>query len=153
MFDVVLVCPQIPPNTGNIIRLAANTGVRLHLIKPYGFIWEDKLLKRSGLDYHDLASVSHHESLDAYIHQASNERLFVCSTRGKEAYHKVCYQKNDAFLFGNETHGLSSEAWEKLSAYPSIYIPMLPLNRSLNLANSVGIVVYEGWRQLNFSEA
>jgi tRNA (cytidine/uridine-2'-O-)-methyltransferase len=150
MFDVVLCCPQIPPNTGNIIRLSANTGMCLHLIRPYGFALDDKKLRRSGLDYHDLASIKQHDSLSAYLATIEGRRLFVCSTRGKKRYDQVSYQSGDIFLFGNESLGLSAEHWQMLALRTVLHIPMLPGNRSLNLSNSVAIVLYEAWRQQGF---
>lgn len=150
MFHCVLYQPEIPPNTGNIIRLCANSQVQLHLIHPLGFQLDDKRLKRAGLDYHEWANVQQHDSLDDFVQLIQPTRLFACSTKGKKCYAEVCYQPNDTFLFGPETRGLPTAL---LAQYPEeqiIHIPMAAGNRSLNLSNSVAIILYEAWRQLKF---
>ncbi len=154
MFHIVLFEPEIPPNTGNIIRLCANTGAMLHLIKPLGFSPTDSKLKRAGLDYHDWAKVQLHESLQDFQDSVQPKRLFVCETgEHTQLYTDPQYQPGDAFLFGPETRGLSSDLLEKFPSENLIRVPMLPATsaRSLNLANCVAIVIYEAWRQLNFA--
>ena len=149
--DIILYQPEIPPNTGNIIRLCANVGMGLHLIKPLGFDLSDKQLNRAGLDYHDLAHVVLHESWTACAAAFEGRRLFALSTRGKTRYDSVAYTDSDAFIFGPETRGLPGEL---LSTFPEgqcLRIPMCPNNRSLNLSNTAAIVAYEAWRQLNFA--
>lgn len=149
MFIVCLYQPEIPPNTGNIIRLCANTGSQLHLIKPLGFSLDEKSVRRSGLDYHDLARVTEFDSWEGYIDRTS-QRLFALSTRGSVSYESVSYEKDDILLFGPETRGLPTEIREDPAVTELVRIPMSPNNRSLNLSNSVAIVLYEAWRQLNF---
>lgn len=153
MFHIVLVEPEIPPNTGNIIRLCANTGATLHLIEPLGFVLEDKKLQRAGLDYHEWADIQIHVSLDAFIEKIKPTRLFACSTHGKTCYSKVTYQANDVFLFGPETRGLDKKLLASLSPETILRIPMRPNNRSLNLSNAVAIILYEAWRQQDFTGA
>lgn len=150
MFHCVLYQPEIPPNTGNIIRLCANTGVQLHLIHPLGFDLDDKKLKRAGLDYHEWAHLAEYESLAAFLERQQPERLFACSTRGKMCYIDQNYQAGDAFLFGPETRGLPQTVLDELPPEQVIRIPMQPGNRSLNLSNAVAIIIYEAWRQLGF---
>lgn len=150
MFHIVLVEPEIPPNTGNVIRLCANTGAKLHLIEPLGFTLEDKKLQRAGLDYHEWAEVKIYSSLDIFIKQINPNRIFACSTHGKTCYTDPNYQFNDAFLFGPETRGLDKNFLASLSAENVLRIPMLSTSRSLNLSNSVAVVLYEAWRQQNF---
>ena len=152
MFHIVLFEPEIPPNTGNIIRLCANTGAHLHLIKPLGFEFDDRRLKRAGLDYHEFANVQLHDSLAEFVANVEPGRLFGFSTHAKRNAFEVSYQENDAFLFGPETRGLSAEIREQLGG-DLLRLPMRPDNRSLNLANSVAVVVYEAWRQLGFTGA
>jgi len=153
MFHVVLFEPEIPPNTGNIIRLCANTGAQLHLIKPLGFSPTDSKLKRAGLDYHDWARVQQHENLDAFKETVQPARLFAISTRGKCNYAQVSYQPGDALLFGPETRGLPQTVLDALPKDHILRIPMQPHNRSLNLSNAVAIVLYEAWRQQGFAGA
>ena len=153
MFHVVLYQPEIPPNTGNIIRLCANSGAQLHLIKPLGFSPTDSKLKRAGLDYHDWASVHQHENLDAFKETVRPARLFAISTRGTRNYADVSYQPGDALLFGPETRGLPQTALDTFAQKTILRIPMAPNNRSLNLSNAVAIVLYEAWRQQNFAGA
>ena len=156
MFDVILFQPEIPPNTGNVIRLCANTGARLHLIAPLGFTLEDRQLKRAGLDYHEYATLQVHDSLDAALAAiaAANgapARLFALSTRGSVRHDTVAYRPGDAFLFGPETRGLPAEVLEQVPAGQRIRLPMRPDNRSLNLSNAVAVVVFEAWRQQGFA--
>ncbi len=150
MFHIVLFEPEIPPNTGNIIRLCANTGAHLHLIKPLGFALDDKRLRRAGLDYHEFANLQVHASLKAFVANVEPGRLFGFSTHAQRNAFAVNYQENDAFLFGPETRGLSAEIKEELGEN-LLRLPMRPDNRSLNLANSVAVVVYEAWRQQGFA--
>jgi tRNA (cytidine/uridine-2'-O-)-methyltransferase len=151
MFDVVLVHPEIPPNTGNVIRLCANTGARLHLVEPLGFSMDDRQLRRAGLDYHELASVAVHRSWEACREALAGRRLFAVSSKGAVLYTQPSYARDDAFVFGAEAAGLPQEV---LAAFPSdrrLRLPMRPGNRSLNLSNAVAILVYEAWRQHGFA--
>ncbi len=150
MFHVVLYQPEIPPNTGNIIRLCANTGSQLHLIKPLGFELEDKRLRRAGLDYREWARVAEHDSLDAFRADVKPGRMWAVSTRGHRLYSEVSYQPHDAFLFGPETRGLPESVLEQPGREQVIRIPMVVESRSLNLSNAVAILVYEAWRQRGF---
>ena len=150
MFHIALFQPQIPPNTGNIIRLTANTGCVLHLIKPLGFTLEEKPLRRAGLDYHDLANVHMHENFDDFMHEIEGSRLFAITTKGKRAYTDVEFQQGDVLLFGSETAGLPQTVFDQLETEQCLRVPMIPNNRSLNLSNTVSIVSYEAWRQLDF---
>jgi tRNA (cytidine/uridine-2'-O-)-methyltransferase len=150
MFHIVLFEPEIPPNTGNIIRLCANTGCHLHLIKPLGFFLDDKYMKRAGLDYHEYASVKTYDSYQDYLLQEKPKRLFAIETSGEKNYSEIKYQQDDAFLFGPETRGLPPTITQQIPPEQILNIPMQPNNRSLNLSNSVAIVVYEAWRQLHF---
>jgi len=153
MFDVILLEPEIPPNTGNVMRLSTNAGIRLNLIQPLGFSLEDKMLRRAGLDYREWAEVEVHESLDACLNGLGRPRLFALSTRGNRCYTEPRYRPGDAFLFGPETRGLPQETLDALPADQRLYVPMQPGNRSLNLSNAVAVVVFEGWRQLGFAGA
>jgi tRNA (cytidine/uridine-2'-O-)-methyltransferase len=150
MLHIVLFEPEIPPNTGNIIRLCANTGTQLHLIEPLGFELDDKRLRRAGLDYHEFADVQCYANLQAFIQKIKPERIFGLSTHGKKSAYDVQYQLNDALLFGPETRGLPTDIKEQLGEQGLLRLPMLPSNRSLNLSNTVAIMVYEAWRQLSF---
>jgi tRNA (cytidine/uridine-2'-O-)-methyltransferase len=150
VLHVVLFEPEIPPNTGNTIRLCANTGTTLHLVKPLGFRLDDKSLQRSGLDYHDLAEVKVHENLQACVSQLQGARLFAVETSGKHRYTDVHYRDGDAFLFGPETRGLPPAALQLAGSDQSLFIPMRAQSRSINLSNSVAVVVFEAWRQLGF---
>jgi len=150
MFDVILYQPEIPPNTGNIIRLCANTGARLHLVKPLGFTLEDKQLLRAGLDYHEFATIAVHKSWAECAERFTHSRLFAVSTKGTQRYNAVQYKNGDAFLFGPESRGLPAEILERVAAEQRIRLPMMPDSRSLNLSNTVAVVVYEAWRQLGF---
>jgi tRNA (cytidine/uridine-2'-O-)-methyltransferase len=153
MFDVVLYEPEIPPNTGNVIRLCANSGASLHLIEPLGFDLEDSRLRRAGLDYREWAEVQVHNSLTDYLTTASQRRLYACSTRGAVPYIQPTYRPGDSFLFGPETRGLPQTVLDDLPTDRRLFIPMRPGNRSLNLSNAVAVVVYEAWRQTGFSGA
>ena len=153
MFHVVLFEPEIPPNTGNAIRLCANTGATLHLVKPLGFRLDDKSLQRSGLDYHDLATVKVHANFDACVDELAGARLFAVETGGRHRYSDLEYGAGDAFLFGPETRGLPDAVLDRVGRESSLFIPMLSLSRSVNLSNAVALVVYEAWRQLGFTGA
>lgn len=153
MFHIVLHNPTIPPNTGNIIRLSANVGFHLHLIEPLGFEFEEKALRRAGLDYHDLSRVSRHKDYDTFIKTQSHQRIFAITTKGKRHYSDIEFNPGDALVFGSETDGLPDHVMESFSAEYQLRIPMRPNNRSLNLSNSVAIVAYEAWRQRNFTGA
>jgi len=148
MFHIVLYQPEIPANTGNIIRLCANTGAQLHLIHPLGFQLNDKKLRRAGLDYHESVSIKEHDSYAEWITTVKSQRLFACSTKGHVHYHTTAYQIGDAFLFGAETRGLPSDVLTSIAPDQIIRVPMQ--SRSLNLANTVAIILYEAWRQVNF---
>ncbi len=153
MFNVILYQPEIPPNTGNIIRLCANTGTRLHLIRPLGFALDDKHLRRAGLDYHEYATLQVHDSLQQCLSALPDSRLFAFTTKASHLFHEVRYQTGDAFLFGPESRGLPTEILDSLTAEQRLRLPMLPNNRSLNLSNTVAVVVYEAWRQCGFLHA
>lgn len=153
MFDVILYQPEIPPNTGNIIRLCANTGAGLHLIEPMGFALDDAKLRRAGLDYHEHARVRVHASLDACLAAIAPVRLFALSTRGGTTYAHVRFTEGDVFLFGPETRGLPQAVLDRLPPMQRLRVPMQSGNRSLNLSNSVAVVLYEAWRQCDFAGA
>jgi tRNA (cytidine/uridine-2'-O-)-methyltransferase len=153
VFDIVLYAPEIPPNTGNVIRLTANTGSRLHLVAPLGFTLEDRQLRRAGLDYHELAVVQVHRDWPVCLGALAGKRLFACSTRGGTNYAEVRYARGDAFVFGPETRGLPAEVLEAFAPERRLRLPMQPGNRSLNLSNAVAVVVFEAWRQLGFAGA
>ena len=152
MFNVVLVEPEIPPNTGNIIRLCANTGAQLHLIEPLGFPLDDSKLKRAGLDYHEYTSMLVHTSWPALIekHHPDPARMFAFTTRGTRRHDEVNWQPGDWLIFGSETRGLSLEFLESISKDQWLRVPMQPVARSLNLSNAVAVAVYEAWRQHQF---
>lgn len=150
MINIVLVNPEIPPNTGNIIRLCANTGYYLHLIKPIGFDLNDKQLKRAGLDYHDIAKVKIHDNLNEFIKTINPNRILATTSKVSKSYTTIRFNKNDAILFGSESNGLSKDIINKIKKENVFSIPMKPNNRSLNLSNAVSIIVYESWRQHNF---
>ncbi len=150
-FDVLLYQPEIPPNTGNVIRLCANTGARLHLIEPLGFVMEDKQLRRAGLDYHEFAQVRIHPDLGTALAAIQPRRLFALSTRGTVRHDQPRYADGDAFLFGPETRGLPQDVLDAIPAPQRLRLPMRPGNRSLNLSNSVAVVVFEAWRQSGFA--
>lgn len=153
MIHVALYQPEIPPNTGNIIRLCANSGAQLHLIHPLGFRMEDRELKRAGLDYHEYATVREHASLEALLAELPESRLFAFSSKATQAHHQVRYRAGDLLLFGPETRGLPADVVEQVPAPQRLRIPMRPGNRSLNLSNAVAVAVYEAWRQLDFAGA
>lgn len=146
----MLYQPEIPPNTGNVIRLCANTGSGLHLIEPLGFDLDDRKLRRAGLDYHEWAEVSVHSSLEKFVEQVAPNRLWAVSTRGKRCHADVVYEAGDAFLFGPETRGLPQALIDELEQAQVLRLPMVPDSRSLNLSNAVAVLVYEAWRQLGF---
>jgi tRNA (cytidine/uridine-2'-O-)-methyltransferase len=149
--DVLLYQPEIPPNTGNVIRLCANTGARLHLIRPLGFDLDDKQLRRAGLDYHEYAALQVHDSLADALAAIQPLRLFALSTRGTLRYDQPRYRDGDAFLFGPETRGLPQDVLDALPAEQRLRLPMRPDNRSLNLSNTVAVMVFEAWRQQGFA--
>ena len=151
MFDVLLYQPEIPPNTGNAIRLCANTGARLHLVAPLGFSLEDRQLRRAGLDYHEYARVRVHDSLEAALAAVRPARLFALSTRNSVRYDAQRFAAGDAFLFGPETRGLPDAVLAQVPDGQRLRLPMRPGNRSLNLSNAVAVVVFEAWRQLGFA--
>ena len=150
MLDVVLFQPEIPPNTGNAIRLCANTGARLHLIRPLGFELDDARLRRAGLDYHEYAALAVHDSLDAFRAAVQPTRLLALSTRGAQRYDRIAYRSGDALLFGPETRGLPQDLLDSIPESDRLRLPMRPGNRSLNLSNAVAVVVFEAWRQSGF---
>lgn len=150
MFSLILYEPEIPPNTGNVIRLCANTGVALHLIEPLGFDLEEKKLRRAGLDYREFANVQTHASLDGCLDMLDRPRVFALSTRGTTRHDAPDYQVGDAFLLGPETRGLPQEVLDALPDEQCLRLPMRPDNRSINLSNAAAVVVYEAWRQLGF---
>ena len=153
MFHVVLVEPEIPPNTGNIIRLCANTGAQLHLIEPLGFPLDDAKMKRAGLDYHDYATMKVHPDWTSFLASAAPDpvRMFAMTTHGSTTFASVVFQPGDVFVFGSETKGLDPALRESFGAAQRIRLPMRPDNRSLNLSNTVAVVVYEAWRQNGFA--
>lgn len=150
MFHIALHEPKIAPNTGNIIRLAANNGCSLHLIEPLGFDFEEKKLRRAGLDYHDLSNVIRHKDYDSFLKAVEGKRIFACTTKGSRAHSDMSYTEGDVLLFGSETHGLPDEIINSIDTSMRIRIPMMPDSRSLNLANSVAVVSYEAWRQVGY---
>lgn len=153
MFHIALHTPVMPANTGNIIRLAANNGCMLHLIEPLGFDFEEKKLRRAGLDYHDLSRVTRYADFEQFANAMTGRRIFACTTKGTVGYSTVNYQADDVLLFGSETSGLPAEVRDQFPAQQLIRIPMMPNNRSLNLSNAVAIITYEAWRQQNFAGA
>ena len=155
MFHVILHRPEIPPNTGNVIRLCANTGAHLHLVRPLGFDIDDKQLRRAGLDYHEYAPMQVHDDLDAALATIASSngappRVFALSTRGTVRFDTPAYRSGDAFLFGSETAGLPQAVLDAIPEAQRLRLPMRPGNRSLNLSNTVAVVVFEGWRQAGF---
>lgn len=153
MLHLVLFEPEIPPNTGNVIRLAANTGMQLHLIEPLGFELDEKKVRRAGLDYHALTQVKIHKNWSAFLETVEYNRIFACTTKGSTRYTDVAYQENDVLLFGPETRGLPMEVLQTFPEENWLRLPMVPDSRSLNLSNSVAIFTYEAWRQLDFKGA
>ena len=153
MFHVVLFQPEIPPNTGNVIRLCANSGCTLHLVKPLGFDIQSKAVRRAGLDYAELAQVRVHANLDACLAELSPARVFCVETGGARLYSDVAFEPGDVLMFGPETRGLPAAVLERIPAERQVHIPMRPGNRSINLSNTVALVVYEAWRQVGFIRA
>ncbi len=153
MFDIVLYQPEIPPNTGNVIRLAANTGCRLHLVKPLGFDLSDKQMRRAGLDYHEYAEMKVHETWDELKAALAGRRLFAFTTKACADFSQTRFQPGDVFVFGPETRGLPAAVLDEFAPDRRLRLPMLPGQRSLNLSNSVAVAVYEAWRQHGFAGA
>ncbi|HYR34720.1 MAG TPA: tRNA (cytidine(34)-2'-O)-methyltransferase [Burkholderiales bacterium] len=151
MFDIVLVQPQIPPNTGNVIRLAANTGARLHLVRPLGFSLDDKLLKRAGLDYHEYATLTVHASWADLTRQMQGRRMFAYATSGQRLFSDVRYARDDVLVFGAEPSGLPPAIVEEFAPQMRLRLPLRPGNRSLNLSNAVAVAAFEAWRQLGYA--
>ena len=151
MFNLVLFEPEIPPNTGNIIRLCANTGTSLHLVKPLGFTLEDKQLQRAGLDYHEFATLTLHENWEACRSVFAGQRLFAATTKGAVCYSDIRFQAGDVFVLGPETRGLPQHILAQFDADHRMRLPMRPESRSLNLSNAAAVVVYEAWRQTGFA--
>lgn len=153
MFHVVLVEPEIPPNTGNVIRLCANTGAQLHLIEPLGFPLDDAKMRRAGLDYHDYATMKVHRDWAAFLEseKPASDRMFALTTHGSTPFAGIAFQPGDFFVFGSETRGLAPALRESFPATQRIRLPMRPDNRSLNLSNTVAVVVYEAWRQNGYA--
>jgi len=150
MFHIALYEPCIAPNTGNIIRLAANNGCRLHLIEPLGFDFEEKKLRRAGLDYHDLANVTRHANYQEFLKVVAGQRILACTTKGSRPHDQIKYQPGDVLLFGSETSGLPDAIRDNIASELRLRIPMCANSRSLNLSNAVAIVSYEAWRQQGF---
>lgn len=150
MLNIVLFEPEIPPNTGNVIRLCANTGFQLHLIEPLGFSWQDKRLRRAGLDYHEYTAVRHHASYSAFLAAEAPQQLYALTTKGTPAHSEIRYLPGDYLLFGPETRGLPAIILATLPTQQKIRIPMQAASRSMNLSNAVSVVVYEAWRQLRY---
>ncbi len=151
MFHIVLFQPEIPPNTGNVIRLAANTGCTLHLVKPMGFALDDARMRRAGLDYHEFAQMQVHENWEALIAALpASARIFAMTTKGSSLFQTLTYQPGDVFVFGPETRGLPADILEKFAPEHRLRLPMFPENRSLNLSNAVAVTVFEAWRQAGY---
>jgi tRNA (cytidine/uridine-2'-O-)-methyltransferase len=153
MLDIVLYEPEIPANTGNIIRLCANTGAHLHLIQPLGFDMSDKKLRRAGLDYHEWVNVRQYASLQHYLDKVAPERLFALTTKGSRIYSDVAFQSGDALLFGPESRGLPASFLAQQPPSRKLYLPMKPESRSLNLSNTVAVVLFEAWKKMGYPEA
>ncbi len=153
MLHVVLFEPEIPPNTGNIIRLCANTGFQLHLIEPLGFDMDEKKLRRAGLDYHDLAKLKIHKNWQAFMDDVQPAKCYAITTKGQRWFTDVSYNEGDAIILGPESRGLPDSVLNSLAQDEKIRIPMMPDSRSLNLSNATSVVVYEAWRQLDFNGA
>jgi len=151
MFHIILFEPEIPPNAGNVIRLCANTGSTLHLVRPLGFTLDDARVRRAGLDYHEMARVHEHANLAACLGWLESRRVYAVETTGCQRFDEVVYREGDAFLFGRETSGLPAELLADWPQERLIRLPMVPGNRSLNLSNSVAVVVFEAWRQIGFA--
>lgn len=153
MFNIVLFEPEIPANTGNIIRLCANTGAQLHLIKPLGFELDDKKLRRAGLDYHEWVEVKVHNDMDQFISNGAYKKIYALTTKGNRCYSDVKFQVGDVLMFGPETRGLPDSILNSLPEQQRVRLPMLPASRSLNLSNTVAATLYEAWRQVGFIDA
>ncbi|MGB0938130.1 MAG: tRNA (uridine(34)/cytosine(34)/5-carboxymethylaminomethyluridine(34)-2'-O)-methyltransferase TrmL [Colwellia sp.] len=153
MLDVVLFQPQIPPNTGNVIRLCANSGFRLHLIEPLGFDFDDKKLRRAGLDYHEFTAIKRHKNYEAFLESEQPKRVLAITTKTNNYYGDVTFTQGDYLLFGSETSGLPEEVRCQIPDHDKIRIPMLKDSRSMNLSNAVSVIVYDAWRQLGFIDA
>lgn len=153
MFHIALFEPEIAPNTGNIIRLCANNGSHLHLIEPLGFDFEEKKLRRAGLDYADLTNVTRHKDFAAFLDAMAGKRIMACTTKGSRPHSELTFAKDDVLLFGPETRGLPMEIIESIPSSQRLRIPMSASSRSLNLSNAVAIISYEAWRQLGFEGA
>ncbi len=151
MLHVVLYQPEIPPNTGNIIRLCANSGTALHLIRPLGFDFDDKRLRRAGLDYHEFASVKQFDSIDQFVSEIKPNRILACTTKAQQHYIDICFEAGDAIVMGPETRGLPLELIQSLPPQQRLRIPMMADSRSLNLSNATAIILYEALRQLGFN--
>lgn len=151
MFSLILFEPEIPPNTGNIIRLCANTGTALHLVKPLGFELDAPRLRRAGLDYREFADLAVHDGLDACLHELGEPRVFALSTRGAVPYTEARFEAGDALMLGPETRGLPQAVLDSLPREQTLRLPMRPGNRSLNLSNAAAVVIYEAWRQTGFA--
>ena len=150
MFTIVLYQPEIPPNTGNIIRLCANTGADLHLVKPLGFPLDSTKMKRAGLDYHEFAKLTVHENFEACLKALEGRRIFALTTKGKTRPDQADFREGDVFLFGPETRGLPAEILDALPAEQKLRLPMLPDSRSMNLSNTVAVMLFEAWRQNDY---
>lgn len=153
MFHVVLFQPEIPPNTGNVIRLCANAGARLHLVYPLGFSWDSARVKRAGLDYHELTEIQHHADWAACSQALAGQRMFAVDNPGTTRYDAPRFQAGDVFVFGQETRGLPNSVVDRIAPENRLALPMRPDNRSLNLSNAVAVMVYEAWRQVGFAGA
>jgi tRNA (cytidine/uridine-2'-O-)-methyltransferase len=150
MFDIVLHQPEIPPNAGNVIRLAANTGARLHFVEPLGFSMDDRQLKRAGLDYHEFTRVRVHADWPSCRKELKSDRIYALTTRTTNSVYEAQFRKNDVFVFGSETSGLPQELLDSVKAEMRLRLPMRPGNRSLNLSNAVAVTIFEAWRQAGF---
>lgn len=150
MLDVVLFQPQIPPNTGNIIRLCANSGFRLHLIEPLGFDFDDKKLRRAGLDYHEFSATKKHKSYEDFVKTEQPKRVLAITTKATNYYGDVKFQEGDYIMFGSETAGLPDSVRDQIPDQDKIRIPMLEGSRSMNLSNATSVIIYEAWRQFGF---
>ncbi len=153
MFHIILYQPEIPPNTGNIIRLSANTGCSLQLIHPLRFTWDDKRLQRAGLDYHEFAQIHHHATAQACFEQLKSSRIFVLTSKASTIFSEPEFKSGDAFLFGSETSGLPKQIHDNFSSAQKLVIPQKPNSRTLNLSNSAAIMVYEAWRQCHYCDS
>ncbi|WP_434779588.1 tRNA (uridine(34)/cytosine(34)/5-carboxymethylaminomethyluridine(34)-2'-O)-methyltransferase TrmL [Neisseria sp. Ec49-e6-T10] len=150
MFNVILYQPEIPPNTGNIIRLCANIGAQLHLVKPLGFPLDSAKMRRAGLDYHEFTQVQVHEDFESCLNVLAGKRIFALTTKGQRRYSDVSFQDGDVFLFGPETRGLPMDVLDALPSEQKLRLPMLPQSRSMNLSNTVAVMLFEAWRQIDF---